>query len=76
MKQPEKKKHMSGRVVEPSRWWYARHDWMPGGEPTLRVMGTLTLEDSGITGYWRVRTEEGIVGDIAADSLRRRGHRY
>ena len=42
------------RVYEPSCWWYAWHDWMPGSEPTLFVTGELTLVSPG----YRARLEK------------------
>jgi hypothetical protein len=47
MKQSGKEEHMSDRVVEPSRWWYAWHDWMPGSPPTLHVSGELSFASPG-----------------------------
>ena len=35
------------RVDEPSRRWYAWHDWMPGSKPTLFVTGELSFVPTG-----------------------------
>lgn len=53
------------RVHEPSRWWYAWHDWMPGSKPTLFVTGELTLVSPG----YRVRLEKHDPQDEGEETL-------
>ena len=53
------------RVYEPSRRWYAWHDWMPGSKPTLFVTGELTFVSPG----YRARLEKHDPQDEGEETL-------
>jgi hypothetical protein len=53
------------RVDEPSRRWYAWHDWMPGSKPTLLVKGELSFASPG----YRARLEKHDLQDEGEGTL-------